>query len=53
MQALSSGLVLVTVFGAVTAAAGFLAVRLFIATRDTASPRAGAGQISSGESPDA
>ena len=53
MQALSSGLVLVAVFGAVTAAAGFLAVRLFTATRDTAPPHAAAGQGSAGEPPDA
>ena len=47
MQALVSGLILVTGFGAVTAAAGFLAVRLFAATRDTT------GRRSSGESQDA
>ena len=53
MQALAGGLILVAVFVAVTAAAGFLAVRMFTATRDTASPPAAAGQRSSGESPDA
>jgi hypothetical protein len=53
MQALGSGLILVAVFAAVTAAAGFLAVRLFTATRDTASSHASAGQRSSGKSPDA
>ena len=53
MQALASGLILVAVFGAVTAAAGFLAVRLFAATRDTASQHAAEGGGASGESPDA